>query len=160
MEPRAADVFSAHLQVGRWLKDPLLAIVVVLRNLPLMIVTFGFWDGMDFLAPAWVVVVRKADGAVVYRIASGRAEGAGETDLAAVLADLQSLDVQEFLARHDPARNSGRLRRRRWKRGLRGNAAKEVAEEAEFRLGLALWSIVTYPFRFLGKVFSRGLDIT
>ncbi len=143
------------------MKDPLLAIVVVvLRNLPLMIVTLGIWDGMDCLAPAWVVVLRRADGALVYRIAAGRAEGAGEADLAAVLADLQSLDVQEFLTRHDPARNSGRLRRRRWKRGLRAIAAKEVAEEAEFRLGLALWWIVTHPFRFLGKVFSRGLDIT
>ncbi len=47
------------------MKDPLLAIVVVLRNLPLMIVTLGFWDGMDFLAPAWVVVLRRSDGAVV-----------------------------------------------------------------------------------------------
>lgn len=41
-----------------------------------------------------------------------------------------------------------------------GNAGKEVAEEAEFRLDLALWSVVTYPFRFLGRVFNRGLDIT
>ncbi len=102
MESRAADVFSAHLQVGRWLKDPLLAIVVVLRNLPLVIVTLGFWDGTGLLAPAWVVVLRRADGTVVRKIPAGRAEGAGEEELAAVQADLQSLDVHAFLARHDP----------------------------------------------------------
>jgi hypothetical protein len=142
------------------LKDPLLAIVVVLRNLPLMIVTLGLWDGQDVLAPVWVVVLRKADGAVLYRIGAGRAADAGEAELAAVQADLQSLDVQEFLDRHDPGRSSGRPRWRRWKRGLRENTANAVAEEAEYRVGLTLWWVVTYPFRFLAKAFTRGFDIT
>jgi hypothetical protein len=151
---------SAHLQVGRWLKDPLLGIVVVLRNLPLMIVTLGFWDGTDLLAPAWVVVLRKSDGAVVDKIWAGRAAGAGEAELAAVQADLQSLDVQEFLDRRDPGRSSGRTRWRRRKRGLREFTAESVADEAELRVGQVLWWVVTYPFRFLIKAFTRGFDIT
>lgn len=160
VERRAAEDFSAHLQVGRWLKDPLLAIVVVLRNLPLMILTVGFWDGQDLLAPAWVVVLRKTDGAVVYKIPAGRSADAGEEKLEAVQADLESLDVQEFLDRHAPGRSSGLLGLRTWKRGVRETTENVVAEEAGFHAGKALWWLVTYPFRFLVKAFTRGFDIT
>ncbi len=142
------------------MKDPLLGIAVALRNLLLVIVTLFYWDGTDLLAPTWVVVLRKSDGAVVAKIPAGRAAGAGEAELAAVQADLQSLDVQEFLDRRDPGRSSGRTRWRRRTRGLRENTADAVADEAAFRVGQALWWVVTYPFRFLIKSFTRGFDIT
>jgi len=103
-----------------------------------LIVTLGSWDGTDLLAPTWVVVLRKSDGAVVDKIWAGRAAGAGEAELAAVQADLQSLDVQEFLNRRDPGRSSGRTRWGRRKRGLREFTADAVADEAELRVGQAL----------------------
>lgn len=52
VERPATNVYSAHLQVGRRLKNPLLAAAVLLRHLGIAILTLGFsgFDA-DSLAP-------------------------------------------------------------------------------------------------------------
>lgn len=101
VETPAINVYSAHLQVGRRLKNPLLAAAVLLRHLGTAILTLGFGGfDADSLAPTWVVVVRTADHKVVKKIAAGRYAGAGKAELAAVLADLDVLTLGEFRRRY------------------------------------------------------------
>ena len=97
---RASDCYSAHLQVGRWLKGPLLAVAVSLRNLALSVATVGLWWDLDHLAPAWVVVTQKDNGRVLGQLAAGRDAGAGEALLAAVLRDLEACEADAFLHRY------------------------------------------------------------
>ncbi len=73
---------------------------------------------------------------------------------------LAGVERRALGAWRDPGRSSGRTRWRRRTRGLRENTADAVADEAAFRVGQALWWVVTYPFRFLIKAFTRGFDIT
>jgi hypothetical protein len=101
VEAPAGNIYSAHLQIGRRLRNPLLAIAVLLRHLGIVILTLGWWGfDADALAPAWVVLVRHADGKVVKKIAAGRDAGAGEAELAAVLDDLEALAVEDFRRRY------------------------------------------------------------
>ena len=158
MKQRACDIYSAHLQVGRLLKDPVLALVVVLRNLPLMILTLGFWDGTNCLAPSWVVVVRSSDGAVVYSVPAGRAADAGEEELAAVQSELDTLDVADFEARREATGSNARARRRRRKEGARDTAGDAVADGLALPVGMGVWWLLTLPFRLLIRAVGRITD--
>ena len=92
----AADALSLELKVGRVLRGPLLGLAVFLRNLPLMLLD-GF--GLQDVAPAWVVVRRRSDGAEVLRVAAGRVPGAGESILAVMHKEADTMDEQTFLRR-------------------------------------------------------------
>lgn len=98
----AEDVLEARLQVGRFLRGPLLTLAVALRVLFWSLVT-AEWAG-DWVAPAWVVVSLRGSGKEVGRIPAGRDDGAGEHLLAAVQASLAEKTLAEFLqAWHLPA---------------------------------------------------------
>jgi hypothetical protein len=101
VETPASNVYSAYLQVGRKLKNPLLAVAVLLRHLGMALLTLGVGGfDADSLAPTWVVLVHTADRKVVKKLAAGRDAGAGEGKLVAVLADLDVLAVGEFRRRY------------------------------------------------------------
>lgn len=94
-ETAAGDVFEARLQVGRVLRGPLLALAVALRVIVVSLLTAS-WAG-EWLAPAWVVVLRKDTREEVGRISAGREPGAGEGLLDAVQTSLSDKTVGEFL---------------------------------------------------------------
>ncbi|MCW2543478.1 MAG: hypothetical protein JWM40_1030 [Frankiales bacterium] len=92
----AAEEYAARLQVGRLLTGSALSAVVAVRNLATGLVSGGLAD-IDAVAPAWVVVSRRADGKEVGRLTAGREAGAGEGLLASVTESMQQLSPQEFL---------------------------------------------------------------
>ena len=95
VEGPASTVFTARLQVGRRLRNPLLAAAVVLRNVALGLATASWWS--DLLAPAWVVIGRSDTGAEVARLFAGRKAGAGEELLARVEQTIRVLSAEDFL---------------------------------------------------------------
>lgn len=105
MEERADRAFDVRLQVGRRLRNPVLGVAVLLRNVGLAVLTYGV-GGLptELLAPAWVVITDKAGGKELGRLAAGRVVGAGEELLADVRADLAALDVPEFSERYELVR--------------------------------------------------------
>lgn len=92
----AADVLALELQVGRVLRGRLLALAVLVRELPVMLLD-GF--GSQLLAPAWVVVRERSSGAEVLRVAAGREPGAGEGILRAMREEAEVLHREAFLLR-------------------------------------------------------------
>ena len=94
----ARDVYDVRLQVGRVLTGRLLAGVTALRGLLLSFVTGGM-EGVDMVAPSWVVVSRQDDGTEVGRISAGREPGSGEHLVASVRASTAELDDAAFLER-------------------------------------------------------------
>ncbi len=99
----ASASYTARLQVGRLVSNPLLAIVVMLRTLLLMLVT-GSWDSGPALA--WVVLQRRETGTEVGRLSAGRQAGAGEHLLAAVEDSLR--EMARTTTAHRPASVPGR----------------------------------------------------
>ena len=91
----AAHSLVLDLQVGRRLRGRLLALVVLLREVPLAWVGLG---GVG-LAPAWVVVRERSTGEEVLRISAGRGAGAGEQLLSAMQREAVELDRECFLER-------------------------------------------------------------
>jgi hypothetical protein len=94
----ASDDYEARLQVGRWLKGPLLSAVVVVRNMVLGVASAGLSD-VEAVAPAWVVVTRRSDGRVVGKFAAGRDAGSGENELAAMQQYLETYSPDDFVRR-------------------------------------------------------------
>lgn len=97
MAETAGELYAAYLKVGRVLPTPLLALVVLLRNVVFLVLSDGSFS--ELVAPAWVVVTRHSDGSVVGRLSAGREPGAGEHILTSVRADLRRLRPAEFLQR-------------------------------------------------------------
>lgn len=96
MTTLARDEFVFRLQVGRRLRGRLLALTVLLRELPLML-----WDGFGSQkgAPEWIVVEDRASGRQCWRVSAGRDYGAGEHILAQMQTDADVLTEDEFAAR-------------------------------------------------------------
>ena len=98
--PVAADSLDCRLQVGRFLRGRLLALAVVLRELP----TILFDSGGDRVAPAWIVVSDRHNGADVLRVGAGRGAGVGELLLTTMQREAAVMERDEFLARwREPA---------------------------------------------------------
>ncbi len=93
MERRAADVYQAHLRLGRWLPLPLVVVLSLARGLLLSFL------GAITTAPAYVVVTQREDGRVVGRLSAGRDPGVGEHLLQAVRESMNETDPQGFLRR-------------------------------------------------------------
>jgi len=85
-----------HLQVGRILRGRLLATAVLLRQLPWVYVSGG---DPSRVAPAWVVVRNRADGAQLLRVSAGRQSGAGELIFSSMSKDAGELSREAFLER-------------------------------------------------------------
>lgn len=94
---RAADSLEACLKVGRLLPTPLLAVVVVARNIVLTALTWSLVD--EYLAPTWIIVRDRRSQKQVLRIAGGRQIGVGEHLHGVIRADLHTLGRGEFLAK-------------------------------------------------------------
>ncbi len=93
MSNRASDVYALRLQVGRRLRNPLLTLVVLLRELPIMLIDpFGSGAG----APAWVHVEDRLTKELKWRLAAGRQLGAGEQILRSMQEDLEGMTPDEF----------------------------------------------------------------
>ena len=81
---------------GRWVPP---AVVVPLAFIRVLFV--GFLGGGDWVAPAYVLVTRRADGRPIGRIHAGSGY-TGQLDvLEAVQASLKELDADDFLTRWD-----------------------------------------------------------
>jgi len=93
MSNRGSDVYALRLQVGRRLSNPLLTLVVFLRELTMMLIDpFGSGAG----APAWVHVEERATKELKWRVAAGRQLGAGEQILGSMQEDLEGMTPNEF----------------------------------------------------------------
>ena len=83
------------LQIGRVLRGRLLALAVLVRDLPLVYMGAG----TSRVAPAWVVVRDRQHGNEILRVRAGRELGAGESILAAMRKEAAEMDRETFLAR-------------------------------------------------------------
>ncbi len=91
----ASESLDLTLQVGQVLRGRLLALAVLLRELPL--VYFSTADSR--VAPAWIVVRDRQDGTEVLRVRAGRELGAGELILSAMSREAGQMDRETFLER-------------------------------------------------------------
>ena len=91
----ASETLDLTLQVGRVLRGRLLALVVLVRELPLVYLSAG----TSRVAPAWVVVRDRQQGNELLRVRAGRELGAGESILAAMSTEAAEMDRETFLAR-------------------------------------------------------------
>jgi hypothetical protein len=92
----AADVYSLRVRLGRFLPTWLVVPLALARNFLVgLIPPWTFGPGQ--VAPQWVLVIRKADAAVVGRVLAGRDFGDGENLLAAMSRSLDELTPSEFL---------------------------------------------------------------
>ena len=94
--PSASEDLTLELQVGRVLRGRLLALAVLLRQLPSMLLD-GFGSG--HVAPAWVVVRERVNGEEVLRVSAGREPGAGELILSTMRQEAGAMDRDSFVAR-------------------------------------------------------------
>ena len=95
MVTSASETLDLTLQVGRVLRGRLLALAVVVRELPLVYLN----PGTSRVAPAWVVVRDRQHGNELLRVRAGRELGAGESILAAMSTEAAEMDRETFLAR-------------------------------------------------------------
>ncbi len=93
----ADDLFTARLQVGRFLPLPLQVPIVLVRQL---IGSLVFQSVDTYVAPAWVIVTRKDDGSRVGRIPAGREYGVGDELLRLVQDSMRRLDPDAFFSRY------------------------------------------------------------
>lgn len=94
MEP-ARQVFDAKLKVGgRRLPAAVVVPLAFVRNLLL-----GWLGGGDWVAPAYVLVTRRASGVPVGRIPAGSGYNEQLDALEAVQQTLDELDEEDFLSR-------------------------------------------------------------
>jgi len=93
MGGRAADVYAAHLRLGRRLPTPVAAFLTSLRILLVGWLTMSDSGGI----PAYVVVTRRSDGEVVGRLSAGRKWGVGEALLQTVQSSMAERSAAEFL---------------------------------------------------------------
>ena len=97
----ARQVFDARLKVGgRRLPAAVVVPLAFVRNLVL-----GWFGGGDWVAPAYVLVTRRASGLPVARIPAGSDYNEQLDVLEAVQQTLDDLDEDGFLARWEVSRS-------------------------------------------------------
>ncbi len=92
----AAEVSYLELKVGRVLHGWLLAVAVLLRDIP-----FRLLDGYGLLlvAPAWILVKDRGTAQTLFTVSAGRDPGAGEYILAEMTRDAQVMTLKELTSR-------------------------------------------------------------